>query len=261
MARSYGLAEQFLASWLDRRDLPDGTLIVGSKWGYRYTADWQIGVAVHEVKDHSLATLRRQLVESRRLLGDRLSLYQVHSATLESGVLDDRAVLAELVALGEGNLQIGLTTSGPRQAEVLRRALAVEIDGRQPFTTVQATWNVLEPSVGAALAEAHAAGWGVIVKEALANGRLAQPGPGHARAVLRAIARRRTTTVDAVALAATRAQPWADIVLSGAATTAQLASNLSAASVELEPDDLADLAGLVETPERYWAERSALPWN
>ena len=181
VARSYGLAEQFLASWLDRRDLPDGTLIVGSKWGYRYTADWQIGVAVHEVKDHSLATLRRQLVESRRLLGDRLSLYQVHSATLESGVLDDRAVLAELVALGEGGLRVGLTVSGPRQAEVLRRALAVEIDGRQPFTTVQATWNVLEPSVGAALAEAHAAGWGVIVKEALANGRLAQPGPGHAR--------------------------------------------------------------------------------
>ena len=64
-----------------------------------------------------------------------------------------------------------------------------------------------------------------------------------------------------MALAATRAQPWADIVLSGAATTAQLASNLAAESVELEPDDLVDLAGLAETPERYWAERGALAWN
>lgn len=261
VARSYGLAEQFLASWLDRCGLPDGTLIVGSKWGYTYTADWRIGVAVHEVKDHSLATLRRQLAESRRLLGDRLSLYQVHSATLDSGVLADRAVLAELVALGEGGLRVGLTVSGPRQAEVLRRALALEIDGQQPFTTVQATWNVLEPSVGAALAEAHAAGWGVIVKEALANGRLVQPGPGHAQVVLQAIAHRRGATVDAVALAAVRAQPWADVVLSGAVTIAQLVSNLAAASVELQPDDLAALSGLAETAERYWAERGALAWN
>ena len=261
VARSYGLAEQFLASWLDRRGLPDGALVVASKWGYRYTADWQIGAAVHELKDHSLATLRRQLAESRQLLGDRLCLYQVHSATLESGVLDDRAVLAELVRLSDVGLRIGLSISGPRQAEVLRRALAARMDGRNPFTTVQATWNVLEPSVGAALAEVHAAGWGVIVKEALANGRLAQPGPGRVSAVLRAIARRRGTTVDAVALAAARANPWADIVLSGAATVAQLVSNLAAASVELQPDDLAALSGLAEPPERYWAERSALAWN
>ena len=37
---------------------------------------------------------------------------------------------------------------------------------------MQATWNLLEPSAGPALAEARAAGMGVIIKEALANGRL-----------------------------------------------------------------------------------------
>jgi aryl-alcohol dehydrogenase-like predicted oxidoreductase len=38
------------------------------------------------------------------------------------------------------------------------------------FQTVQATWNLLERSAGAALAEAHAAGCGVIVKEAVPTG-------------------------------------------------------------------------------------------
>jgi aryl-alcohol dehydrogenase-like predicted oxidoreductase len=37
-ARSYGLAESFLASWL--RSRPHASLLtVGSKWGYTYTGD------------------------------------------------------------------------------------------------------------------------------------------------------------------------------------------------------------------------------
>ena len=38
-ARSYGRAEEFLARWLGERGHPD--VIVGSKWGYRYTGDWR----------------------------------------------------------------------------------------------------------------------------------------------------------------------------------------------------------------------------
>jgi len=72
--------------------------------------------------------------------------------------------------LRAGGLRIGLSVSGPRQAEVIRRALAVRVDGINPFQSVQATWNLMEPSAGPALAEAHDAGWGVIIKEALANG-------------------------------------------------------------------------------------------
>ena len=91
-ARSYGLAEEFLASWLERRAIPPGEITVGSKWGYRYTADWLVGAEINEIKDHSAANLRRQLSESRALLGGRLRLYQIHSATLEDGVLDDEDV-------------------------------------------------------------------------------------------------------------------------------------------------------------------------
>ncbi len=261
-ARSYGRAEEFLALWLDRRAFPPGIMTVGSKWGYRYTADWRVGAEVNEIKDHSLENLKRQLSESRALLGDRLNLYQIHSATLESGVLADQRVLGELMRLRDAGLTIGLTVSGPHQADVVRRALDVRLDGRSPFGTVQATWNLLETSVGTALADASEAGWGIIVKEALANGRLAAISPSQGGSYpLDEVAGRVGFTVDAIAIAAVLAQPWADMVLSGAVTTAQLASNLAAAEITLSPADLDDLATLVEPPDRYWATRSSLAWS
>jgi aryl-alcohol dehydrogenase-like predicted oxidoreductase len=260
-ARSYGLAERFLASWLRRRDLAPDAITIGSKWGYTYVGDWRLDAEVQEVKDHSLATLLRQLGESRELLGDWLDLYEIHSATLESGVLEDGGVLAELVRILEEGLVVGLTTSGPRQAEVVDRALEVEVDGVNPFGVVQATWNVLEPSVGRALAAAHERGWGVIIKEALANGRLTPHGAGPAHATLAPVAERHGVGVDTVALAAVLANPWVDVALSGAVTERQLHSNLAAAALELAAAELDALPALAEPPERYWAERSALPWS
>ena len=103
-------------------------MTVGSKWGYAYTADWKPDAHVHEVKDLSLETLERQIAESRAQLDDQLCLYQIHSATLESGVLEDRRVLAKLVQLANDGLAIGLTVSGPRQAETVRRTRR---DGRR----------------------------------------------------------------------------------------------------------------------------------
>ena len=43
--------------------------------------------------------LERQYRESRHWLGAHLQLYQIHSATLESGVLDNKEVLRELARL------------------------------------------------------------------------------------------------------------------------------------------------------------------
>jgi aryl-alcohol dehydrogenase-like predicted oxidoreductase len=259
-ARSYGLAEEFLGSWLDERAFPPGHVAVGSKWGYRYTADWRVGAEVNEIKDHSASNLRRQVAESRALLGDRLRLYQIHSATLESGVLEDHEVLDELLRLGDGGLAIGLTVSGPRQADTIRRALEVRVGGRSPFASVQATWNLLEPSVGPALAEAKQSGWGVIVKEALANGRLTSRALQSTTSPLAKLLRRFGQTEDAVAIAAALVQPWSDMVLSGAVTLGQLASNLLALDVVLTPGDLSDLASLAEAPEDYWATRASLAW-
>jgi aryl-alcohol dehydrogenase-like predicted oxidoreductase len=260
VARSYGRAEEFLASWLAARGAAVADVVVGSKWGYTYVGDWRVDAPVHEVKDHSIETFQRQLAESRSLLGDRLRLYQIHSATLETGVLADRAVLEALAALRDEGVHIGLTTSGPRQAEVVRTSTGIEVGGAPLFGCVQSTWNALERSVGSALSQAHDAGMGVIVKEALANGRLARERTGQTRPML-SVAERVGVSVDAVAIALVLAQPWCDVVLSGAATVDQVESNARGVDVRLGEDDLRELDVVVEPADRYWDSRSALSWR
>jgi aryl-alcohol dehydrogenase-like predicted oxidoreductase len=256
-ARSYGRSEEFLADWLNTRPGLDD-IVVGSKWGYTYTADWSTDAETHEVKDHTLATYERQRAETDALLGDRLDLYQIHSVTPDSPALTDKELHAKLAQAAAGGLTVGFSTSGPAQADAIRAALAVTVDGEPLFRTVQSTYNALETSAAPALAEAHDAGLTVIVKEGMANGRLAGP---HAPGVLKEIAEETGLGCDAVALAVILRQPWAGVVLSGAATTTQLASNLHAAVVDLDDDQLARLATLAEEPEAYWERRGQLPWH
>jgi aryl-alcohol dehydrogenase-like predicted oxidoreductase len=227
VARSYGRGEEFLGEWL-RAHNPSG-VHVSSKWGYVYTAGWQVDHDPPEVKHHDLETFQRQLNETRENLGEWLGLYQIHSATPDSGVLVNDAVLT---AMQETDLPLGVSVSGVSQAPTIDAALATGL-----FDAVQATWNLHERGASDALARAHAAGLKVIVKEALANGRLA------AR--------------DDVALAAALGQPWATVVLSGAASVEVLRSNLRAR--EMAPPG--ELLELVEDSAAYWARRSALAWN
>jgi aryl-alcohol dehydrogenase-like predicted oxidoreductase len=254
-ARSYGRAEEFLGAWLADRGVPDA--VAGSKWGYRYTGGWRLDAERHEVKEHSLAMFSTQLAESRALLGARIALYQVHSLTAESGLLDDPALLAALAGLRSSGVLVGITTIGPGQADTLRRAMEVTADGQPVFSVAQVTWNLLEPSVGAAAAEAADAGWTILVKEALANGRLAPGGePAGAPARLTELARDRGVTVDAIAIAAALANPWAGVVLSGAVTPGQLRANLDALTVTGLPG-----LDLAEPPAAYWAARSGRSWQ
>jgi aryl-alcohol dehydrogenase-like predicted oxidoreductase len=254
-ARSYGRAEEFLGGWLAARGHADA--VCGSKWGYRYTGGWRLDADRQEVKEHSLAMFTAQLAQTRAALGDRLALYQVHSLTPESGLLDDRGLLAALARLRAEGVLIGLTTSGPDQPDTLRRALRATVDGQPLFTVAQVTWNLLEPSVAPAAAEAAAAGRTILIKEALANGRLAPAdGPAGPPAGLAALAAARGVTPDAIAIAAALAHPWASVVLSGAVTAEQLQANLTGLAVgDLPPLDLA------EPPDAYWATRAARPWR
>jgi aryl-alcohol dehydrogenase-like predicted oxidoreductase len=248
-ARSYGRAEEFLGEWLRER-APEG-VTVSSKWGYVYTAGWEVDADPPEVKYHDAETLRRQLAATRAELGDALDLYAIHSATPDTGVLDDAAVLEELARLRADGVRVGLSVSGTSQRATIEQALALGC-----FDAVQATWNLHERSAGPALAAAAEAGMTVYVKEALANGRLA----GEAAApALAAAAAELGATADALALAVVLAQPWADVVLSGAATLETLRSNLAAAELAL-PAGL-ELEELVEEPDAYWERRSALPWT
>ncbi len=264
-ARSYGRAEQFLSSWLISRNIAPKEVVVGSKWGYTYTAEWQIQAEHHEIKEHSEAVLKRQWKESSDLLQPYLDLYQIHSATLDSGVLENRDVLNELARLRAAGTKIGLSLSGPLQADTLRRAIDIRFDGHHLFSAVQATWNILAQEAGEALLEASQAGLGIIVKEALANGRLTARNQESAfrskKSLLENIAAKSHTTIDAIALAAVLQQPWADVVLSGAASAAHLHSNLAALDVAIG-DELEELlSSMRELPEQYWSQRSGLAWN
>jgi aryl-alcohol dehydrogenase-like predicted oxidoreductase len=264
-ARSYGRAEAFLGSWLASRSIPSSEVVVGSKWGYTYTADWQVEAEKHEVKDHSLPVLVRQIQESRNTLGGYLNIYQVHSATEESGILENRDVLKALAELRNQGLTVGLSLSGPNQAETLRAAMKIEFDGEPLFRSVQATWNLLSKEAGPALADAHQAGMGVIIKEALANGRLTdrndEPAFLFKKNLLVRVANEINCTIDALAIGAAVAQQWSDVVLSGAATVDHLQSNLKALDIAWNTELEDRLAPLVESPQEYWGIRSGLDWN
>ncbi|KAJ8600721.1 hypothetical protein CTAYLR_003937 [Chrysophaeum taylorii] len=262
-ARSYGLAEEFLGDWLRARGIGPSEVCVSSKWGYRYVAEWRVDTegAPHEVKDHSLGHLERQTAETLAALGDYVDLYQIHSATFESGVLDNAEVLERLASLkAERGWKIGLSVSSPRQADVIAAALERRVGDVPLFDSCQCTFNVLESAPGDALLAARRAGLAVIVKEALANGRALDCAP------LVTAAHRLDVPVDALALAAVLAQPFEPYVLSGAVTTAQLDSNLRAAEIadrlRADPVFLATLMrDCRQDSEAYWADRAALVWS
>jgi aryl-alcohol dehydrogenase-like predicted oxidoreductase len=260
-ARSYGRAEEFVGQWWRRRaaadpDWPAHSPTISSKWGYAYVGDWRPDAAVHEVKDHSLAQFERQQALTRQTL-PRLQLYQVHSLTPDSPLFDDGPLLDALARLRDSGVAVGFSTSGPAQGETIRRALQIDRAGGRLFSSVQSTWNLLETSVGEALALASRRELTVIVKESLANGRLVTD-PSTA---VREIADRLGVGADAVALAAARAQPWANRILLGSADTGQLAQNLRAADITLDAADLARLTANPESPDEYWRRRAGLTWQ
>jgi aryl-alcohol dehydrogenase-like predicted oxidoreductase len=206
-----------------------------------------------------------QLPESLRLLGDRLDIYQIHSATAESGCLVDSRLLAALV---DGRRRgayraVGFTLSGPASAAALEQGLSARIDGERVFDVVQATFNVLEPSLADGLRAAHESGVGVIAKEVFANGRLtgANRRPADASLLERLRAIVPGTQLDRVALGFVLAHPFVDVALSGAATVAQLRSHLSSGDPPLTPSAVDELRASAEPVADYWATRATLPWT
>ena len=263
-ARSYGKAEDFLLSWLKEHPEKASEVTVGSKWGYTYTAGWKVEAEKHEVKEHSRPVLEQQWALSKRLQ-PYLKLYQIHSATFSSGVLKNTEALSRLAALKAEGVAIGLSLSGADQKEVLKAAMEVEVDGRRLFDAVQATFNILDPSAGQQLAAAADSGMGVIIKEALANGRLTgrhtDPAFTPKMLVLKRMADQHGVGIDAIALAYVLSFPWAHLVLSGAARAEHLLSNLRAGDTPLSESQMEELNRLAMPVEVYWEERSGLAWN
>ncbi len=258
-AQSYGKAETFLSTWLMAH--PREEVVVGSKWGYYYTADWSVQADKHEVKEHTLERLNLQWPESEQRLGTALKIYQIHSATLESGVLENRAVLQRLEEIREMGYVIGLSLSGVQQGVVLEKALAVQVGEKPLFGSVQASYNCLEQSAGEALQKAFDRGLGVIIKEGLANGRLTNRNTGAYLQTLTDMAQSYQVTEDAIGLAYILSKPFVSVVLSGAAVPAHLISNVKGSEIKLSRQDIRVLDGMKVKPEHYWAERASLAWN
>lgn len=160
----------------------------------------------------------------------------------------------------ERGWQIGLSVSSPKQDEVIRRAIEIEVEGQRLFDSVQCTYNVLEQRPAPALQLAHEAGMDIIIKEGLANGRVLR----HEAIVKHA--ENLACPPDALALACILAQPFQPRVLSGAVTPEQLQSNLQAYNfAETLKSDQSLLATIMTecsmVSEEYWTDRSNLAWN
>lgn len=263
-APSYGRGEAFLMKWYGKHGYAD--LKLSTKWGYTYVADWQIGYeGAHEIKEHSLAKLSEQWASSKQLLPG-LKTYQIHSATFDSGVLDNTEVLQGLNELKKKfNLKIGMSVSGHNQLEILEAARKVKIDGLDLFNSFQVTYNILETSTHHVVRSLIEDGKIVIIKEAMANGRLFKNDSFSHYAPLydhlEKLSKKHKTTVDALALRFVIDNLNPTVVLSGAATENQLASNLMANSIGLNQNELNYLSGFAANRDDYWKERSNLVWN
>lgn len=261
-AASYGKGEQFLIDWNNKNTFTD--LELSTKWGYTYVANWEIGyTGDHEIKEHSIAKLKEQWLFSKALL-PALKTYQIHSATLESGVLSNKALLNELYHIKQvTGLKIGLSTSGANQKDILELALSIEIEGEALFDSFQVTYNVLEQSCFEVLKKVIGLGKQVIIKEAMANGRLFLNENLHPKTqkLLASLAKKHLVGIDAVALRFVMDAITPTVVLSGASTLQQLSENLLANSFSLAEEDISALYQSALTPLEYWTERKALEWN
>jgi aryl-alcohol dehydrogenase-like predicted oxidoreductase len=262
-APGYGIAEQMIISWLKEYKHTD--VEIATKWGYTYVANFQKNTEIHEIKEHSLNKLLEQWEQSKNLFPN-LSSHQIHSATLESGVLENEQVLQQLNKLkNEYGLLIGLTSSGHNQLEILKRAIDIEIENKPLFNVFQVTYNLLDQSLKNICLELAAENKRVIIKEALANGRVFRNKnyPQHSLLydTLEKIGTNYDVGVDAIALRYCMDTLKPYMVLSGASSTFQLSENSKSLEFTLKEDELSQLSMFTVSPEMYWKERKLLSWN
>lgn len=262
-APGYGLAEEVLIEWLNHKN--DPTIEVATKWGYTYTANFDLQAEKHEVKEHSLSKLNEQWTKSKELL-PRLSTYQVHSATFDTGVLKNQPILDQLAQLKEQHgLKVGITVSGAQQKDILEEAVQIEHAGIRLFDVYQVTYNLLDNSLRKTINELSSLGCRVIIKEGLANGRVFPntnyPAYQNLYQVLTSLSNKYEAGIDAIALRYCLDTVDAFSVLSGAATATQVTENLKALAFKLTTQEIEMLSENSVSPEKYWSERKSLPWN
>jgi aryl-alcohol dehydrogenase-like predicted oxidoreductase len=162
-------------------------------------------------------------------------------------------------------LKIGITTSGKNQKEVLAAALKVAVKEDLLFDSFQVTYNLFEQSTFEILSSILKQGKTVIIKEALANGRVFQNKKFHhyqaAYDVLESLSKKYDVGIDAIALRFVIDNLGPTYILSGVSNLEQLKENLKAQNFELSKEEIELIKSLQVPSKRYWEERSALAWN
>lgn len=264
VAPSYGLGEQFLLEWNNSKGHKDVNL--STKFGYTYVANWEIGFSgKHEIKEHSLSKLNEQWKTSKALLPN-LKIYQIHSATLDSGVLTNDAVLSRLNELKQKHgLKIGISSSGTEQVKIIEEAKKITYNGEALFDSYQVTFNIFEQSSFDILKQLLSNDKTIIIKEALANGRVFKnskfPEYLSIYQYLDQLSEKYSAGIDAIALRFIMDYLQPSVILSGASNTNQLRQNLKALNFELNTEEISKLKSFAVSPQNYWQERSDLKWN
>lgn len=259
----YGLVESLLIEWLQQKN--DSDITVATKWGLSYVANFDINATTHEVKEHSLERLNAQWEFSKKLLPN-LKIYQVHSATLDTGVLENKAILQRLYQIKrEYNIVIGLTTTGVNQVEVLKKAVDIEIESEPLFNSFQSTYNIMDQSILQAKSLLTKDKRKLIIKESLANGRLIPNTlfKEHSKLYryLTILADKYNVEADAIAIRFCMDSFSEAICLIGANNTDQLQSNLKVKTFQLQEHEIEELSSFKINPAIYWKERNQLPWQ
>lgn len=262
-APGYGLAETLLLDWLQTKN--DTTIEVGTKWGYTYVANFDPKAKVHEIKEHSLVKLNAQWEVSKSFFS-YLKVYQIHSATIDTKVLENEEVLDRLAFLKtEYDLRIGITTTGANQVEVIKKALDISVKGKQLFDAYQVTYNILDQSLKDISEVLNREGKSIIIKEAMANGRLFRNNKyqqyDELYSFLEKLALKYEVGVDAIVLNfCIRTIPMSQ-VLSGASSTEHMIQNMKATTFKLADKEIELLKTFGNHTNAYWKERKQLKWN
>ncbi|MGK0391031.1 MAG: aryl-alcohol dehydrogenase-like predicted oxidoreductase [Maribacter sp.] len=257
-APNYGMAEEILLKWVKEKN--DASIIVSSKWGYRYIADFNPDAVEHEHKEHSLNRLKEQWEFTKQFL-PHLHYYQIHSATFETGILENKEVLERLVKIRETtDTKTGITVTGDNQREVLEKALALNI-----FDSYQVTYNVLEQNLHEIINRLTKLGKTVIIKEAMANGRVFPndnyPHYKEMYDYLGELAQKYGVGIDAIAVRFCNETLPDAMVLSGAASMKQVEENLKANDFGLDLEEINKLQSFQVKSVDYWLERKKLGWQ